>query len=205
MKFATFSALVLLSALTVPVNAQELTEAELTAMFLQQREMFQSAGANGQTRGWRASAIEPAAEAGTGEVPTDAAIVLTDTGAATLTPEVHAQLDPDKQVNIRVVFGFDSAALTEDQKPKLNQLCAVMQKTDIKLFRIIGHTDAKGGAEYNARLSVLRAEEVERFFVNECNIDASRLEAIGVGEQFLYNQTDPDSGENRRVEFQAMS
>jgi outer membrane protein OmpA-like peptidoglycan-associated protein len=46
---------------------------------------------------------------------------------------------------------------------------------------------------------------VKRFFTDECGIAENRLEAIGVGPQFLYNAEDPMSGENRRVEFQAMS
>ncbi len=205
MKLGILSLNVVLIFSPVNASAQDLTEAELTALFLQQRDMFQDAAANGQTRGLTLSQIEDGSEAVNAAIEPAEALVATSTGETVLTPEVHAQLDPDRQVNIRVVFGFDSAALTEDQKPKLNQLCNVIKKTDIHQFRIIGHTDASGGAEYNARLSVLRAEEVKRFFVNDCGIEPGRLDAIGVGEQFLYNDVDPDAGENRRVEFQAMS
>ncbi len=185
--------------------SQELTEAELTALFLQQRDMFAAAAQNGQTRGLTLSVIAEGSEAVEAAVETEQALVASESGGTVLAPEVNAVLAPERQVNIRVVFGFDSAALTDDQRPKLHQLCAVMEHTDIDHFRIIGHTDASGGSEYNARLSLLRAEEVQRFFVNDCGIAENRLDAIGVGEQFLYNTTDPDAGENRRVEFQAMS
>ena len=104
-----------------------------------------------------------------------------------------------------IEFAFDSAALDEAQKPKLAKLCNVMKASDIQLFRIIGHTDASGTDDYNERLSRLRAEEVQRFFVKDCGIDAGRLEAVGVGERFLLEGTDPDSDQNRRVEFQALS
>ncbi len=201
--FVYAAALVVVSPLAAA--AQDLTDAELTALFLQQRDMFTSAAAHGQTRGLSLSVIEAGAEAVEAAVATEEALITAESGGTVLAADVNAVLAPERQVNIRVVFGFDSAALTDDQRPKLQQLCAVMVNTDINHFRIIGHTDASGGAEYNSRLSLLRAEEVERFFVNDCGIADTRLEAIGVGEQFLYNTTDPDAGENRRVEFQAMS
>lgn len=118
---------------------------------------------------------------------------------------VFGVLDPGLQVNVNVKFGFDSAALTPDQKPVLAQLCTVMRQSDIELFQIVGHTDAAGTDEYNLKLSQLRAEEVQRYFVNDCGIEAARLKAVGMGEQFLADQADPRGPENRRVEFQALS
>jgi OOP family OmpA-OmpF porin len=41
--------------------------------------------------------------------------------------------------------------------------------------------------------------------VSDCGIAEDRLEAIGVGESFLLDETDPRGDENRRVEFQALS
>ncbi len=205
MKFSVISAIAAMALLPCATFAQDLTDAELTALFLQQRDMFKSVAENGQTRGLTLSTIEAGSDAVEAAVGANEALIETATGETRLAPETFAQLDPERQVNIRVVFGFDSAALTEDQKPKLNQLCQVIEKTDIHQFRVIGHTDAKGGEAYNSKLSLLRAKEVVRFFVNDCGIDAARLEAIGVGEQFLYDDTNPDAGENRRVEFQAIS
>ena len=115
------------------------------------------------------------------------------------------KMPADLGVNIRIEFAFDSAALDDVQKPKLQKLCNVMKASDINLFRIIGHTDAKGSDDYNERLSRLRAEEVQRFFINDCGVDAARLEAVGLGERFLLENATPDSDENRRVEFQALS
>ncbi len=120
-------------------------------------------------------------------------------------PLQHGILPREQQVNVQVRFAFDSAALADDQKPVLLQLCRVMDQENIQHFRIIGHTDASGSLAYNQNLSLLRAREVKRFFTDECGIAENRLEAIGVGPQFLYNAEDPLSGENRRVEFQAMS
>lgn len=115
-------------------------------------------------------------------------------------------LAPEDQVNIQIVFDFDSATLRDDQKPKLTTLCDVMKTVDAAaVFRVIGHTDAKGPDSYNLSLSQLRAEEVKRYLVNDCGIAATRLETVGAGERNLLDPDDPDAEINRRVEFQAMS
>lgn len=127
------------------------------------------------------------------------------TTATTVTPPVeYVELSKEEQVNVSITFDFDSAALRDDQKPKLATLCEAMQSIDIPLFRIVGHTDASGPASYNDRLSLLRAQEVKRYLVGDCGISEDRLEAVGVGERFPFDSENPNADENRRVEFQAM-
>jgi OmpA-OmpF porin, OOP family len=169
----------------LPASAQdaaELSESQLEELFRTQR-----------TRGL---VLAPAAGGATQEP---------EQGATTSSADDYVQLDRAEQVNIRISFDFDSSALRDDQKPRLQALCNVMREIDIERFRIIGHTDAVGSAAYNQRLSLMRAEEVKRHLVGECGIDAARLEAIGVGPDYLYDPEDPRSPDNRRVEFQAMS
>lgn len=162
-------------------DASELSEAELEALFSTQR-----------TRGL---VLAP-----TGDTPAS-----TDTATATAVSSDYVQFDQSEQVNVRITFDFDSSALREDQKPRLTALCNVMRNMDIERFRVVGHTDAVGSAAYNQRLSLMRAQEVKRHLVNDCGIAEERLEAIGVGPDFLYDPEDPRSPENRRVEFQALS
>lgn len=106
-----------------------------------------------------------------------------------------------EEVFVNISFDFDSAALREDQKPRLTALCGAMQAMD-GTFRVLGHTDSSGTAAYNARLSKLRAEEVKRYLISDCKIDGTRLEAVGVGEEFPLDPADPRADVNRRVEFQ---
>lgn len=208
--------------------AQDLSEDELLKLFLAQRDAYKAAveGNTGLTRGLtlvtaddvqittEVAKEDPAVEAATAaadpatsseaapttEVASTTETVVTENETATL-----VKMPADLGVNVKIEFAFDSAALDEAQKPKLAKLCNVMKASDIQLFRIIGHTDASGTDAYNERLSRLRAEEVQRFFVNDCGIEAGRLEAVGVGERFLLEGADPDSDQNRRVEFQALS
>jgi outer membrane protein OmpA-like peptidoglycan-associated protein len=120
------------------------------------------------------------------------------------TTQGYTAVDRADQVNIKINFDFDSAALREDEKPKLANLCEAMKAVDVAVFQIIGHTDSSGSASYNQNLSLLRAEEVKRHMVSNCGIEENRLEAIGLGESAPFNTDDPRSDENRRVEFQAL-
>lgn len=208
-------------------QAQDLTEEELLQMFLAQRDAYKAAveGNTALTRGLTlitaddveiatevategptedtapdTAGTEVASDASTGAVKPPTETVVSSNETATL-----VKMPEGMGVNVRIEFAFDSAALDDAQKPKLQTLCNVMRTADIQLFRIIGHTDASGSDDYNERLSRLRAEEVQRFFVNDCGIAANRLEAVGLGERFLLEDYGPDSDQNRRVEFQALS
>ncbi len=200
--------------------AQDLSEDELLKLFLAQRDAYKAAveGNTALTRGITlvtADDVQIATEVATQD---PAAATTTTTDVATADPVAKTEtvvtasdnttlvkMPADIGVNVRIEFAFDSAALDDAQKPKLQTLCNVMRAADIQLFRIIGHTDASGTDDYNERLSRLRAEEVQRFFINDCGIAANRLEAVGLGERFLLEDYGPDSDQNRRVEFQALS
>jgi outer membrane protein OmpA-like peptidoglycan-associated protein len=110
-----------------------------------------------------------------------------------------------EQVNINISFDFDSAALRPDQAPKLVTLCSALIAADVKSIRILGHTDSSGSAQYNERLSKLRAVEVKRHLANDCDIAPERMEAVGVGERIPFDPENPRADANRRVEFQALS
>jgi outer membrane protein OmpA-like peptidoglycan-associated protein len=150
--------------------------------------------------------LEPGAEGGVAAaVPGGLAAPAAGDAAPMAPAGAHWTLPKDEQVNVQVTFAFDSAVLAESQKPLLRTVCSALDKAGVGLLRIVGHTDAAGPAGYNQKLSVLRAEEVERFFVDDCGVAPDRLQAVGVGEQFPYDDGDPLAGANRRVEFQAIS
>lgn len=203
-----------------PAAAQDdLSVDEVLNAWQKQKQVFQEAESNGlgRTRGLTlvtvdsATPAEPPPQEGvsvtatTDAAPTDPNKPLSATPDATVTPVVFGQLDPELQVNLQIKFGFDSAALSDDQKPRLDKICEAMKQSDVAQFRIVGHTDSAGGDTYNERLSVLRAKEVARYLVEDCDISSARLETLGLGERFPLNQGNPAADENRRVEFQALS
>lgn len=199
--------------------AQDLSVDEVLGVWQKQKQVFREAESSGlgQTRGLKLVTVDgPDAEsaaapegvaviANTQTEPADPNKPLVEAGKTASAPLVFGQLDPELQVNLQIKFGFDSAALSEDQRPRLDKICQAMKLSNVQLFRIIGHTDTAGTDAYNERLSVLRAKEVARYLVEDCGVTATRLETLGMGERFPLNQNDPVSEENRRVEFQALS
>lgn len=164
-------------------STEELTVEEITAAFKKQK-----------TRGL---VIVPNAAD-----PTAATAEETATVAAAA--EEYDPVDRQSQINVQISFDFDSAALRPDQQPKLVNMCASMQALDGTVFQIIGHTDSSGSAEYNERLSLLRAQEVRRHLISSCGIPETMLKAIGMGETAPFSPEDPRADINRRVEFQAL-
>lgn len=208
MRLALSTALVVFGLTCGPTIAQEdLSVDELTQIFQLQREAFKEANSNGlgKTRGLKLVTVDDATAPTTAvTVEADPAPLDPNKPIATI-PVVFGQLDEEMKVELRITFGFDSAALSDDEKPKLDKMCQVLQQSDINLMRIVGHTDTSGSADYNERLSTLRAEEVARHLTESCGIAPERLQTIGMGERFPANATDSRAEENRRVEFQALS
>ena len=68
-------------------------------------------------------------------------------------------------------------------------------------FLVVGNTDAKGDRLYNLKLSQQHAEAIRDALINPFGIAASRIEAVGFGEEQLLNRQKPEAAENRRVQL----
>ena len=68
-----------------------------------------------------------------------------------------------------------------------------------------GHTDAKGGDDYNQSLSERRAETVKKFLADNYHVSADTMISTGYGKRELKNATDPFAPENRRVQIVNMA
>jgi outer membrane protein OmpA-like peptidoglycan-associated protein len=126
--------------------------------------------------------------------------------AQALTRGLTRNLAPKAQsVDLVVQFDFDSAQLQEDSKPLLDNLAEAMQRDRLKSlkFKVEGHTDAKGTAEYNQQLSGRRATSVVNYLQSK-GIDSERLIPEGRGFSDLLLPDKPQAMENRRVRVLAM-
>lgn len=131
--------------------------------------------------------------------------LLAGCNPADATPdEGYLRLPDESVINLRINFEHNSAVLTSTETPKVESLCRAIQRSDGRLFQVIGHADATGSARYNCTLSRLRAEEVRRFMVEQCGIEATRLRAVGLGEEQPADRANPEAASNRRVELQAL-
>ena len=103
-------------------------------------------------------------------------------------------------VDLSVNFDFDSANLQPSSKPLLDNLASAMNSERLSnlKFRIEGHTDAKGKAEYNQDLSARRALAVQNYLIGQ-SVSQVRLQAEGKGFSDLLLPEKPLASENRRV------
>lgn len=108
----------------------------------------------------------------------------------------------------RIYFNQGEATIQRVSYPVLDGIVKVLNDRPALKIRVEGHTDSKGDARGNERLSLRRAQSVVRYLVSR-GIEPERLEAVGFGESrpTAPNET-PDGGDNplgraknRRTEF----
>ena len=85
--------------------------------------------------------------------------------------------------SVRVVyFDFDSFAIRDDAKPVLEGHARVLVRDSARRLMLEGHTDERGGREYNLALGQKRAEAVARTLVL-LGVAERQLEAVSYGEE----------------------
>ena len=114
--------------------------------------------------------------------------------------------DKRRAIDLDIRFKVNSARLTPAAVRQLDELGAALMTVKLQSirFRIAGHTDASGEADYNKTLSERRAAAVKVYLVEAHAIDPSRLETAGWGEERLKEPLAPGSAVNRRVEIIAL-
>ncbi|PUE33206.1 hypothetical protein B9Z35_06025 [Limnohabitans sp. Jir61] len=103
-------------------------------------------------------------------------------------------------MSLTIQFDFDSSKVSASSASQLDQLAKALKSDDLSplSFRVEGHTDAKGSAEYNLNLSQARADAVKKH-LQRLGVTASRLETEGMGDKDPANAADKFAAENRRV------
>lgn len=106
-----------------------------------------------------------------------------------------------------ISFEYNKAALTTDSYPELNRVAQMLVSSPSMTLEIAGHTDSKGGDDYNMRLSESRAQSVVTYLLTKSKIDAKRLIAKGYGETAPRDSNDTEAGRanNRRVEIEILT
>lgn len=109
---------------------------------------------------------------------------------------------PPPSVSLSIEFDFNSARVRAGSLPVLNTLAQALQSPTLKdaRFRIEGHTDAAGRADYNQRLSAQRAQAVSGVLVAH-GVALSRLTSVGKGASELADVAQPTAAANRRVKI----
>jgi outer membrane protein OmpA-like peptidoglycan-associated protein len=107
-----------------------------------------------------------------------------------------------------IFFDFDKATLRTASNVEIKNLYLLLKGNENLKVEISGHTDSKGSAEYNQKLSEARAQAVVDKLI-KLGIDAGRMQAKGYGKsQPVVSNTNANGTDNagnrqlnRRVEM----
>ena len=100
-----------------------------------------------------------------------------------------------------IYFDTDRSIVKPESRPALEQIASLLRKDNKVRLYIVGHTDDAGDYVHNQTLSEARAKAVRDSLIQQFKIDASRLDAHGVGSlaPVASNRSDAGRASNRRV------
>ncbi|KPA18039.1 flagellar motor protein MotB [Candidatus Magnetomorum sp. HK-1] len=102
-------------------------------------------------------------------------------------------------------FDFDKALIKKKYHKSLNKIVAILKKNPFLNAEIQGHTDNRGGKNYNRNLSEKRAKAVAKYLIKH-GIRAARISFVGYGYEIpiATNKTEEGRALNRRVQIKPM-
>jgi OOP family OmpA-OmpF porin len=101
-----------------------------------------------------------------------------------------------------ILFDFDKSNIKPESYPILDEVTDYLKANPNVKMEVQGHTDGKGTAAYNLKLSDRRAASVKTYLVGK-GVEGDRLETKGYGltKPVAPNDTEENRARNRRVEF----
>jgi outer membrane protein OmpA-like peptidoglycan-associated protein len=104
-----------------------------------------------------------------------------------------------------IYFEFDKSNITAPAAFELDKLVQIMNKYPEMVINATSHTDSRGSASYNERLSERRAQSTVQYVISK-GISESRISGVGKGESEPKvdcgaNCTKEEHQMNRRSEF----
>jgi len=104
-----------------------------------------------------------------------------------------------------VFFDYNKSSLREESKSELQKLINMLDENLTIKLEISGHTDNKGNADYNQKLSEDRAKAVVSYLiVNGIPIEQVTYKGYGLSQPIATNDTEEGRQLNRRTEFKIL-
>jgi OOP family OmpA-OmpF porin len=112
-------------------------------------------------------------------------------------------LTEGKLVSYGIYFDVNKDVVKPESYGTLKEIAAVLSENPDVKVKIVGHTDSDGADDANLDLSKRRGASVKSELSKNFGIDASRIEADGLGETqpIAPNDSPANKALNRRVEF----
>jgi len=122
----------------------------------------------------------------------DVAGIVQDLAVKETNTEVQIDLNAD------VLFDFDKADVLPKAEETLSKAAGIIKERGPKgNVRVEGHTDGKGDDNYNAKLSLRRADSVRNWFVQKGGLSGVNFTTQGFGKtQPIAPNTNPDGSDN---------
>ncbi|QOP42232.1 OmpA family protein [Sulfurimonas marina] len=108
-----------------------------------------------------------------------------------------------KEVTLNINFATNSSTIKESSSALLDQYAKFLTTYTNYSAHIVGHTDDRGAAAYNKKLSEKRANAVVQALIAK-GVDPKQLTSEGMGEEkpVADNKTAEGRSQNRRIEAQ---
>ena len=123
--------------------------------------------------------------------------------------EAERQLLETGSIELRdVYFETAKANLLPESEARLNEAGEALEKFGDLKVEVQGHTDSRGSAAYNQKLSQARAAAVREYLLAHFHLAADNYTAVGYGESQLAvspEKTDEDYAANRRVVLKVLN
>ena len=108
---------------------------------------------------------------------------------------------PLAPVSYLLYFEFDSNNLTAESRQRLDDIRRAAFDRDSQDILVIGHTDRVGDADYNAALSLQRAEAVRELLAGQgIAAEVIQVSSHGEGNPLIPTADEVAEARNRRVE-----
>lgn len=127
--------------------------------------------------------------------------------ASTVAPVVAAQDTSgalDASLPRQIYFDYDSFVVKEEYRPAIEGYAKALNNAKARKLTIEGHTDNRGGSEYNLALGQKRAEATVKS-LTLLGVSGEQLEAVSFGKErpAVEGATEEAYAKNRRAEFKS--
>jgi len=105
----------------------------------------------------------------------------------------------------RLIFAKGEAYITDESTEELDYLASIMNEKDEMIVQLEGHTDYRGNAKANMKLSQDRVRSVKEYLEKK-GIDGKRIKtkAFGGTRPLIRDETSEGHSKNRRVEVRIL-
>jgi outer membrane protein OmpA-like peptidoglycan-associated protein len=106
----------------------------------------------------------------------------------------------------KLLFKQSTALFTEDSNEDLNSLYILLKENPTMVIQLEGHTDYRGNANLNLKLSKDRVEAVKKYLIQK-GVKKNRIKLLAFGGTMPLSKEDTQEAQNlnRRVEVRILN